>query len=794
MIDAMDNPWSQIAFFVTACAAFVLPGYWWTTWLHRLDDYRWPMRVTLGFVWSFALFSVLATPFLWFGASSRAFDHAFAALWAVFVPLSFGLWCIQRRRARHPAEGTAGTVPRTAQASPGETTPSDRQTISQCIPRLFWVAFGGYAVIASVVVYLWSGQDMALQVKLLAASPLVLLIGSGLAYRFRRELAPWLRFTSDDDRAAPKAWSAVAVAVILLQAIGSTIYFRPDWDDCYYLAAVLDYQESPSLNDRDPTTRDLIGVNAPHRAMCLELWGAVLCRLAGTDPQTLFHSLLPGPLVLAAYAAYAALFGQIVPRRWIPLALIGLYAYSLWGIGEQLGAANHFLIRIWQGKAVLLHLALPMIAAMLIQFCRQGVRRSWLSLEATVCCALGFSSSAIYLGGILIGCLSLALLTSIRGGRVRFLVLSAVACLPLVAEGAAILVDSNIGVPLATDLPSSSGQRSLSDSLFWAFNLLFYDARSSTVGVLWLLTLPLSALLLVDSRRQAYPVLYPLILLVTFANPFFAWWIADHVCTVDCYYRLFWLFPVGPGLGVFFALLGRFVARTAEARQPVGKAFLPLAVVIVGALTIARLPGKYVWSQDNRIDSFMFPRAWPDVHKMSPDLRAIAGLLQNDPRVEEHPILCGEDVTSFLTPWSPRFRYILLRTFYLEGSGLDPSQRDATQRYFLSLFAHNGKFAEAAYAARLMVGQVPDLEPALLDGTVTLPTSTYRDGPRLSDVPRLLDHYKVQYIITSPPLWISGPDRDAFIERLLSEREELFQELGFRKVYVGQEHALWKRG
>jgi hypothetical protein len=178
---------------------------------------------------------------------------------------------------------------------------------------------------------------------------------------------------------------------------------------------------------------------------------------------------------------------------------------------------------------------------------------------------------------------------------------------------------------------------------------------------------------------------------------------------------------------------------------------------------------------------------------MSPDLVAIARRLVEDSHVEEHPILCGEDITSFLTPWSPRFHYILLRTFYLPGMGLDPSQRDATQRYFLSLVAHNGKFAEAAYAARLMVGQKPALEPALLDGTVTLPTSAYRDGPRLSDVPGLLDLYKVEYIITSPPLWIGGPDSDAFIKTLVGEREKLFRELGFREVYSGQEHALWKR-
>src|SRR5690349_3637780 len=147
MTDAIDSPSLQIALFAGACTAFVLPGYWWVTWLHRRDGYRWPMRVTLGFVWSFAVFSVLATPFLWFGASSRVFDYALTALWAVLVPLSFGLWYVQRCRARHPAEGPAGNVPEMLQASPGVTERVGRQTIDESIPPLFLVALGGYSAI-----------------------------------------------------------------------------------------------------------------------------------------------------------------------------------------------------------------------------------------------------------------------------------------------------------------------------------------------------------------------------------------------------------------------------------------------------------------------------------------------------------------------------------------------------------------------------------------------------------------------------------------------------------------------
>lgn len=667
---------------------------------------------------------------------------------------------------------------------------------STAAASLVWAGIAAYAAIAAVMVGLWSKQDVAMQIKLLAASPLVLLVGCCLLLSWRSKLSPLLAFGPEDDQPPPKAWTAIAVGLIVAQAIGSAVYFRPDWDDGYYLGAVLDYEHSPSFNDRDPTTREMIGVNAPHRAMCLELWGAVLCRLIGADPQTLFHSLLPGPFVLTCYAAYAALFGQIVPRKWVPLALVGLSGYFLWGIGEQFGAANHFLIRVWQGKAVMLHLSFPLIAALVIQFSRQVELRYWLSLCAAVCCGLGFSSSAIFLAIPLISCLALALLPVMQGGRLKFLVLAAVACLPLLAEGVAIISDSRL--ELTTDVPEAAspdktiGGQQVSRPLAWAALLVDQCARRGSAEILWLISVPVVAMLAGGPRSAGYLLWYPCVLLATFANPFLSFWVAEHITSQEGYYRLFWLLPVGPGLAVCFSLLARAGGQLLQRRSSRCGVWLPPVVTLAGVGLLAALPGTFVWSAANRFGPYMFPSLGRNLEKMPPDLREIVRLLDRDPAVERGRILCGEEVAAYLVPWSARYRYVMVRAMYLPAYGLNPEYREASERFFLTCVLNSGRYGDLLYRSRLLVGHVRSIPAEMLEGRIALPEPPSK-LPRLTEVPALVDRFQVEYAITSLPQWLTGPDRYSFGRQLMAERDQTLVQLGFEQVYAGLEHSLWKR-
>jgi hypothetical protein len=606
--------------------------------------------------------------------------------------------------------------------------------------------------------------------------------------------------------------------LIVCQAAAASVVFRPDWDDCFNLAAVRDYQESPFLNSRNPISLDPGAVNVTHRVLCLELWGSVLCHLTGADPQSLFHSLLPGLLVLACYVAYAGLIGQIVPRRWVSLSLVGLSAYFVFGLCGPYGGTNHFLIRIWQGKALLPHLAMPITATMLLRFARRRGLASWASLVASVCAGLGFSTSAIFLDAALIGCLSLAILPTMlrrhRGGRqatvsagreqavrapvwqaLRFLAAAAAACLPLAVEALAILAGMQRGEEVGhSGAPVAASSTALHSFQVWFSNLDGTTIRQGCADLLWLFALPLLGLLLCERRRLAYPVVYPVLLLATFANPWLCYPVATYVTSKDAYYRLFWLFPVGPGLGMTFALLGRLVAKAVPGTDRGLWRHLPLIVAAGGGLLLAAMPGMFVWGPENNNGPYMVTRLGQNLQKMPPDLVQIARLLESDPRAEEHPILGGEEVASFLTPWSSRFRYVMTRLFYLPGFGLEAQYRQATEQYLLLQVAYAGKSADELRKLRYLVGEAATISPELFrraDELPPLPQAALL--PQMADVPELIERHRVDYLITSPPLWLEGPGNDEARKELIAQRREFLRQLEYQEIYAGDDYSLWRR-
>jgi hypothetical protein len=250
---------------------------------------------------------------------------------------------------------------------------------------------------------------------------------------------------------------------------------------------------------------------------------------------------------------------------------------------------------------------------------------------------------------------------------------------------------------------------------------------------------------------------------------------------------------VGPDLAILFALVGRFCARLARPAPSWRQVVLPASVALAGVIVLAALPGRFVWGPFNRFGAYMYPRVGQNLPKMPPDLLTIAQRMSTDTGTGKRTILCGEEIASYLIPWSDRFGYVVIRTFYLPGNGLDPSQHDASARYFLTLMAQGGRFAEQLYNARLLLGNTRLIPTDLVDGTRPVPRPASDNLPRLDDVPRLLDQYRVDYVITSLPVWLTGPAKYQFGRRLMADRDELLRQLGFREVYSGREHSLWAR-
>jgi hypothetical protein len=640
---------------------------------------------------------------------------------------------------------------------------------------------------------------------------LLLLLCLGLlAWRLGPALRPLLRFTSEDDAAPPRLWTAVAILLVAFQAFTAVTYTRPDWDDGYNLGAALDYLEGPQLNDQEPTHREGFPVQAIHRVLCWELWGATLSFCSGFHPLVVFHTLLPGLVVLLAYGAYTALFAEFLPRRWVPLAILGLSGYFLFGISSLEGAENHFLVRPWQGKAVLLHVALPLTAVVLCRFAARPTWGWWLSLLACVAFGLGVSSSAIFLLVGLVGCLSLALLPTMRTGHLRFLVGSALALAPLAIEG--------LGIRAEVQKNEIFTQQGIGQPLDQWFHLLLVYGSRGCVEIIWLVCLPLLAVLLGDWRRRAYPVSFAGLVLLTVGNPFLAIYVAQHLTSPMAYYRSFWWYPVGVGIGALLALLARLVGRAAALIPSLNMVHLPLAVGIgtlaaFGFLVGRVLPGTYVWGRDNNLGPFMTPRLAENLEKMPADVLAIARQLAADPDAHEGLILCPEEIGPYLMAYSRDFRFVtsrLMYTVYHFNRAGRPTE--AIERYYLGSALKRYDFFPKLQQADWEFLTIYCGEPTV--------QQWYRspDQPSYQDFGRLLDRYQVRYVVTSPARQIEmGSAQDeatrsqirAYRDQFLKTVEREWPAHGYRPVYRGSpvsefdevdgrtvslgEYILWKR-
>jgi hypothetical protein len=743
-------------------ACFVLAGYCWVSSLHRRDDLDVWTRLVLGWTWSFGVFTFVAIPCLWLQVPTPFFLTVAGGVWVAFALTAVALFVRLAKTTKGSVVPAASGVAKPA----SKKAPAMRGGVSLGASG---VLFASVAIVVSV----WRGHPEWRQL-LTTLLPALLIVTSLLAVVLSRTAQPIRQLDSADEVAPPRLWTALALGWILLQSLGVVAYSRPDWDDCYYLAAALDYQEGAVLNDQEPTHREGFPVQAIYRLMGWELWGGTLARLTGVGPLVLFHSVLPPLLVLACYGAYRAVFTEILPRRWVPLALIGLCGFHLWGISNAGNASNHFLVRLWQGKAVLLHLGIPLTILAVMRFARQPCWRWWLTLCICLVVSIGLSSSAIFLSTCLLACLvPLLIPIAPKERRIAFVLGSMLALTPIVPVGLLIQVAVRGDPAYHPEAPPALPA--------WYREWDRY-AGSGSAEIVWLLTLPLLCALLPTWRSRALLIALPALLFITFANPLLQTFVSSHLTGSVTYYRLFWLYPVGLGLASLLALLSRLLAKLLAPAVGIKESWIALGACLVGLAVSASLPGVSVWSEQNSSGPFMSPGLSVNLEQMPAEVKVIARMLQDEPDLESQRIACGEEVASFLTPFSRRFRFAVTRPGYTMYSvGKENGAAEAAERLYM---------VEGLRLGRLFPRLLEDGWQGIVRVAGKEPDASRPDPwPSYQALPTLLDRYKVKYAIASPTL---GQDER---ERQLRARvrDDTLTRNGFHRIYPGVHYSLWKR-
>lgn len=168
---------------------------------------------------------------------------------------------------------------------------------------------------------------------------------------------------------------------------------------------------------------------------------AVVSKAVAAHPAIVAHMVFMIVFLLLAYAVYT-LIGQALfhhNTEKIGYFLILLSALNIFSAYSERTSGIFLLIRLWQGKAILAGILLPMILYLIIRlFLQEGKRADWILLFFLMgaCCMV--SSMGVMLGAIMAGIFGI--LYACKNKSIRVLVYTALCCLPNIICAAVYLV------------------------------------------------------------------------------------------------------------------------------------------------------------------------------------------------------------------------------------------------------------------------------------------------------------------------------------------------------------------
>jgi Family of unknown function (DUF6077) len=497
--------------------------------------------------------------------NSVVFLHGnlFDLLLAVCASLAaYVLWLVASRRKRDGESGRSEKVWKAHQETPSESGPLRRSLLLALL--LAAVTLAAFRVSGSVVT-LWAGSTACLIAGLLLGWP-----------------PHWGR--PAETIAAPHSEVLLWVLSGLSMAT-ALIAHRPDLDDSLYLslsASVADFPRAAIL-----ASDSLHGIPASpillptYRGQSIDVLLGTLSYLTGVEPIALSHFVVSGLAAALAPMAYAVLFRVLAPRSWWA-GVIGAMAVLLLTAEKHHWYSNFGLVRLHQGKAVVVTVLVPLIMAYGLEFGRRPSFARWLLLFCAPVCAIGLSASALWAAPVVA---VLAVLCGASGGRrfarTTFLGVAAT-CYGLIlglllrpeTQQLLVVVPAKGSTILAAALTDVFGDGQFLYACLFAV-LACWGLAATALG-----------------RRVA--VLFPLAFFALFFNPYAAGFIARNV-TGFLYWRVFWVLPVP-------VLLALLVARPFP-WPPLNRieSLRTVSAVCVFAYAVVVAPGRRALSVENGV-------------------------------------------------------------------------------------------------------------------------------------------------------------------------------------------------
>ncbi len=393
----------------------------------------------------------------------------------------------------------------------------------------------------------------------------------------------------------PKSFDLLTVSIfvlILLQMAVEAFYTRIDGDDAFYIAITTTIQQTGKIFSNNPS----IGLDAfvfppNYKFTAFEILTTFLSTLFHIDGVVLCHSVFPVIVIGASYVAYLmlaqSLFEETKKQKLFVLILALLTLFD--GYSNYL-SSSFILLKAWMGKTLTINICCVALLSYFMEIYKKslnGTLSGAYFLLIAICLISGPGTSAVglYLLPVYYFILFVGYFFYIkRSQKLKYVIFSVLAAVP------SALFLLGYFFMLRTD-------RGLSQLLSFEQTKTWLEIATEYFGDNWFLFLVyvffgFYFILTGNVRERVSFGFAPLLLLISFLNPFLYPFVGHYLTSFPVYWRFFWLLPV------FFTISAGLV-RLLEGKRSLKAISLVLLVFFLVPSAFALTDVKYYGAENS---------------------------------------------------------------------------------------------------------------------------------------------------------------------------------------------------
>lgn len=468
-----------------------------------------------------------------------------------------------------------------------------------------------------------------------------------------------------------KLMSYITMSLISIQVFLSCYLFHSDADDSFYVSLINSSISNPHLYANDPST----GVQAfPLMSQYIfeswELFLAIVSKMFHLSAPIVAHTVIPCFLILCAYFACYYFAQTLGLKKNSHIFVFFMCVLNIMGGYSDYSSSFFLLSRVWQGKAVVVNILLPLVYVYFkMHLDDESKKLPIIMLTLLSIAGIAFNPIAIYLIPLLLA--SIAIWTVFTHKNIKnifnTIMKYVITIMPLVIF--ALLIKLNISKSYIFDNPLEA-LKSFNPHLI--FNNFFLGKR-----YLFLFLICVIYLFLYGSKCiKIIAAGSPLVLLVLVFNPKLAPFVAQYLTSFPTYWRVFWLLPITYMIAYTFTHIVQDKAFEKKKR-------IRTLIIIMSAMIIV-LSGRKVYSKEY---GFSKPE---NAYKIPQEIVNIT--LHINDKVNKNPlVLAPEEINTTMRQLTNSVTLFRSRDFYIQEFLISIGEKNSyDEREELYNYAYSG--------------------------------------------------------------------------------------------------------